>query len=88
MEQKLVHSHLPNCLAEFVTADFPPTDNRPVLAIRQSSSNKCNYELITAVYDPEFRPLDPWVDINGNSILDSGHRVMGWKNAFRWLQAL
>lgn len=79
-------SHLPASLSEFASVNFPPTDERPVLAIRHSSSNCCEYELITARYMPEFRPLNPWVDINGDAITDSGQPVIGWRNAFRWLQ--
>jgi hypothetical protein len=80
-------THLPNCLSEYVSADFPPFDDQPVLAIRKSGYGCSSYELITARYMPEYRPHDPWRMIDGESVKASGHPVLGWKNAFRWLQA-
>lgn len=94
MNQTLLHSqlapgitpsHLPNLLTEFVTADFPPMDTKPVLAIRETDSVKSQYELLTVYYDARHHPAAPWRDLDGRPIV--GKRVLGWKNALRWLQA-
>lgn len=82
-----IPSHLPAELCEFVSALFPPQDTTPVLAIRECSTNRCRYELITAIYDPRHHPANPWRGVDGDAITDSGKQVLGWKNALRWLQA-
>jgi hypothetical protein len=96
MNQTMLHSqlapgitpsHLPEELSEFVTADFPPMDSKPVLAIRESGYNRCRYEIVTAYYDARHYPANPWRGVDGDAITDSGSRVLGWKNALRWLQA-
>lgn len=86
MEQKLTQSHLPDELSEFVSADFPPQDGYPVLCIRRSSSIHSKYELLTARYVPDYS-MAKWRDLDGNSVLDSGYPILGWKQARRWLGA-
>lgn len=80
----IIPSHLPAELSEFVSADYPPQDSKPVLCIRSANwlieSSLCKYELLTACYIPEKRG---WRDIQGR-ILDG--EILGWKNAHRWLQ--
>lgn len=86
-QNKIIPSHLSEELSEFVSVDYPPQDDKPVLAIRLSGYTSAKYELVTARYQPDFRPLDPWRDLGGDSIRDSGGPILGWKNAMRWLQA-
>lgn len=96
MEQRLEHqisqlppgcmpTHLPNELSEFVSADMPPMDDKPVLCIRLSGVTTCKYELITACYHSG--RANPWRTLDGECATASGHPVLGWKNALRWLQA-
>ena len=56
-----------------------PSSDRPVLALRPSSYNCCQYEVITARYMPNYRPNSPWRDISGDAISDSGSdQILGW----------
>jgi hypothetical protein len=56
-----------------------PSSDRPVLALRPSSYNCCQYEVITARYMPDYRPRSPWRDISGDAIGDSGSdQVIVW----------
>jgi hypothetical protein len=41
-------------------AEHLPPDTRLVLALRTSSYNSCQYEIVTARYMPHDRPLAPW----------------------------
>lgn len=77
-------THLPNCLSEFISASYPPQDDKPVLCIRfamMPSLNASKYELITACYIADKRG---WRDIQGRIL--NGQPILGWKNAHRWLQ--
>lgn len=84
-----IPSHLPAELSEFVSADFPPQDEKPVLCIRRASHNAgVQYELITARYQPSLGAFrHPWRHLDGEPVDETGHQVLGWKNAIRWLQA-
>ncbi|MDR2858593.1 MAG: hypothetical protein LBV50_12225 [Novosphingobium sp.] len=43
------------------------------------------FEVITARYMPDYRPLSPWRDIGLNSVHDSGESVLGWMAMPSWL---
>lgn len=64
-----------------------PKEDRPVLAIRESHYVSAKFELVTARYQPTYRPLAPWRDIGGDAITDRGAEVLGWRYADEWLQA-
>ena len=55
----------------FAAQQLPP-DTRPVLALRPSSYSCCQYEIVTARYMPDYRPLAPWRDLSGDDLADSG----------------
>lgn len=59
-------------------ADQLPDSARPVLAIRRSATSKATHEVLTAVYDPQYRPNNPWRDIGNDAVTDSGNPVLGW----------
>ncbi len=64
------------------TAEQLPPDTRPVLALRPSSYGCCRYEIITARYMPDYRPLAPWRDLSGDDLADSGSdQVLAWAHA-------
>lgn len=88
MNQRLDYrpTHVSNELSEFVSVDYPPQDRKPVLCVRESIGLSSKYELITAIYDPVSYPQSPWRHVNGSDIRDTGGRILGWKNAHRWLQ--
>lgn len=79
----IIPTHLPAELSEFVSVDYPPQDTKPVLVIRESGTKYSKYELLTLFYDPRHHPASPWRDIYGNSVHG---RLLGWKNAHRWIQ--
>ena len=63
-------------------AEQLPPDTRPVLALRPSSYNCCQYEIVNARYVPDYRPLAPWRDQTGGSLAASGpDRVLFWAYA-------
>jgi hypothetical protein len=76
-----IPSHLPAELYEFVSADFPPQDEKPVLCIRPACCRHAKYELLTACYLPSKRS---WRTLDGAWLV--GPPILGWKNAHRWLQ--
>lgn len=40
------------------------------------------YEIVTARYMPDYRPLAPWRDLSGDDIADSGSdQVLAWAHA-------
>lgn len=56
-----------------------PSSDRPVLVLRPSSYNCCEFEVVTARYMPDYRPRSPWRDISGDAISDSGSGdVVAW----------
>lgn len=63
-----------------------PRDERPVLAIRVSAYVFSRFELLTARYQPVFRPLAPWRNLSGNAVTDSGSDIIGWCDAGAWLR--
>lgn len=64
-----------------------PSHDRPVLAIRRSGYVSANFEILTARFMPDYRPLSPWRDISNDSVHDSGGEILGWREADDWLQA-
>lgn len=72
----------------FISVDErTPRNSKPVLGIRRSAYNSCNFEVLTVRYDAEYRPLSPWVDISNDSVTDSGNEILGWTEAGDWLNA-
>ncbi|AXK43826.1 hypothetical protein [Erythrobacter aureus] len=61
--------------------DALPKDDHPVLAIRESGYLSCEFEIITAMYRPDYRPKSPWRDITGDSVNDTGSGILGWAYA-------
>jgi hypothetical protein len=60
-------------------AEQLPSSDRPVLALRPSFYGSCEYEVITARYMANYRPLAPWRDLSGDDIADSGSdQIIGW----------
>ncbi|WP_066528923.1 MULTISPECIES: hypothetical protein [Erythrobacter] len=55
----------------FAAEQLPP-NTRPVLALRPSFYSCCQYEIVTARYMPDYRPLAPWRDLSGDDLADSG----------------
>lgn len=62
-----------------------PTEDRPVLAIRRSGYISATFEVVTARYQPTYRPRMPWRDLSGDCITDDGTEVLGWRYADEWL---
>lgn len=56
-----------------------PESEAPVLAIRRSGYVPCDYELLTARHQPDYRPTSPWRTLSGNSVHDSGEPILGWR---------
>lgn len=63
-----------------------PTEDRPVLVIRQALTISATFEVVTARYQPSYRRLAPWRDLGGDAITDSGSEALGWRYADEWLQ--
>ena len=63
-----------------------PRDEKPVLAIRASAYVFARFELLTARYQPVFRPHAPWRDLSGDAVTDSGSDIIGWCDAAAWLR--
>lgn len=61
-----------------------PTENKVVLAIRESGYNNAEYEVMTAKYMPTYRPHNPWQTIGNDSVTDSGSEVLGWAEMDNW----
>lgn len=68
-----------------VTERQPETE-APVLAIRRSGYVCCDFDVLTARYQPNYRPKSPWRDISGDSVRDSGEPILGWRWANEWLR--
>lgn len=83
MKQKNISlTHLPDELSEFVSVDYPPQDDKPVLVIREAIAGaNCKYEVVTGFYKAELRS---WRTPEGYWLHG---RLLGWKQAIRWLQA-
>jgi len=63
-------------------AEQRPPDIRPVFALRTSSNRSCQYEIVTARYMPDDRPLAPWRDLTSDDLADSGSdQVLAWSHA-------
>lgn len=63
-------------------AEQLPPDTRPVLALRTLSNRSCQYEIVTARYLPDDRPLAPWRDLSGDDLADSGSdQMLAWSHA-------
>lgn len=63
-------------------AEQLPPDTRPVLALRTLSYRSCQYEIVTARYMPDDRPLAPWRDLSGDALADSGSdQMLAWSHA-------
>lgn len=67
--------------------DGLPTEDKPVLAVREAATMSARYEVVTARHQPGYRPRAPWRDMGGDAITDSGSEVLGWRYADEWLQA-
>jgi hypothetical protein len=63
-----------------------PSDNLPVLVIRQALNRSSSFEVLTARYYPMYRPLNPWVDSSYEAVTASGPPVLGWAYS-DWLKA-
>lgn len=59
--------------------DRQPESEAPVLAIRRSGYVCSSYELITARFQPDYRPKSPWRDLSGSSVRDSGEPILAWR---------
>ena len=62
-----------------------PKNEDPVLIIRPSGYLSSHYEVLTARYQPNFRPSAPWRDVAGDAITDSGLAPMAWQAKPEWL---
>lgn len=62
-----------------------PTEDRAVLAIRKSGYISAGFEVVTARYQPTYRPRLPWRDLSGDSVMDDGTDILGWRYADEWL---
>jgi hypothetical protein len=62
-----------------------PSHDRPVLAIRLASDRSSTYEVMTARYMRAHRPRNPWRDISGGAVNESGGDILGWREAPEWL---
>lgn len=65
--------------------DELPVEDRPVLAIRLASTTGTAFEVMTARYQPGYRPRSPWRDLGNDAITDSGNVILGWRYADEWL---
>jgi hypothetical protein len=65
-----------------VAAGCPDHDGA-VLAIRRSSVQCAQFEIITARYMLAYRST--WRDMDGNTVSDSGNEILGWREAPEWL---
>lgn len=72
---------LPSAFTSIFEANPP---DGPVLAIRLASTAICRFELLTAKFDPDHRPLNPWLTLDNDAVSASGGHVMGWKAASEW----
>ena len=63
-----------------------PSSDEPVLVLRKSGYISCRFEILTARYMPDYRPLSPWQDISNDSITDSGSDALAWRYMPEWLQ--
>lgn len=56
----------------------PPPVRVVVLIARKSGYITAEWEIMSAVYDPEYRPRNPWLTIGGDGISDSGDKPAFW----------
>jgi len=63
-----------------------PTEDRPVVGIRRAQTISAAFEVVTARYQPGYRPKAPWRDLGGDCVTDSGAELLGWRYADEWLQ--
>lgn len=66
-------------------SDACPFHDKPVMAIRRSDYLSCQFEIITARYQPDYRPNSPWRMLCNNAVGDSGAHILGWCEAQDWL---
>lgn len=66
-------------------AEALPEEDRPVLAIRRSGYISAGFEVVTACHQPTYRPRLPWRDLSGDSVMDDGADILGWRYADEWL---
>jgi hypothetical protein len=52
--------------------------NRWLLLRGPSGLSRVPHRYIVAKHDAEYRPLQPWVDLNHNSVLDGGEMLTEW----------
>ncbi|MFB9060496.1 hypothetical protein ACFFV9_11360 [Sphingobium indicum] len=82
-----IDSHLFPIPADFIPVlKKLPHDESPVLAIRRSVYAHATFELLTARYLPDHRPNEPWRDIAGEPVSDSGNDILGWMPARDWIR--
>lgn len=65
--------------------DKLPVEDRPVLAIRLACTTSAAFEVMTARYQPGYRPRSPWRDLGNDAVTDSGNVILGWRYADEWL---
>lgn len=56
----------------------PPTDTVVVIA-RYSGYTSAQWEYMSAIYDPEYRPKSPWLTLGRDAVTDSGREPMYWR---------
>jgi hypothetical protein len=61
-----------------------PISETPVIAIRRTGYTSPTYEVITARYQPSYRPNSPWRMLGSASVHDSGEPVLAWRYADNW----
>ena len=55
-----------------------PPHGAIVIVRRPSGYTRVPWEILTAKYDPEYRPLQSWVCIDGSNITESGSEPTHW----------
>lgn len=68
-----------------IVEDQLPVEDRPVLAIRLAAHTSATFEVMTARYQPGYRPHSPWRDLGNDAVTDSGKEILGWRYADEWL---
>ncbi|MDF0489246.1 MAG: hypothetical protein QHC40_05115 [Sphingobium sp.] len=82
-----IDSHLFPIPAGFISVLIAlPQDSAPVLTIRTSVYARATCELLTAYYTPEHQLKEPWRDISGDLVSDSGNDILGWMPARDWIR--
>jgi hypothetical protein len=69
----------PNALCWIDAAEHKPKTTDYVFVLGSSGYVNCGgYWMGIAKYDPNYRPLAPWIDVQGNCLSDSGVKVLRW----------